>query len=531
MIYLRLFVLFFCLLLNFTVNAVETPSDRIHETQQNLHEIHEENPPCVVVIFGATGDLTARKLVPALYNLANEGHLSESTVVVGYARRNYTNEVFRKQMGDAVDLYSRTKPKDEALWRTFADKIFYHQGTFEQDQAYEDLQQFLADIDARFGTQGNRIYYLATPPENFTTIIDKLKSHGLVYDACDTTKWSRVIIEKPFGTDLDSAIALQEFISKRLHESQAYRVDHYLGKEGVQNLMALRFENRLFEPIWNHQHIDNVQITLSEDIGIGTRGNFWEQTGAMRDLVQNHVMQLLAITAMEPPSEPNAKAIHDEKMKVLQAIRPIPFNEIDRFFIRGQYGTGVVKGNKVPGYRQEQDVSETSTVETYVAAKLFIDNERWQGVPFYIRAGKRLPKQTTEIVVTFKAKPDQAANVMFIRIQPNMGVFLKTLAKVPGLFSKSLKPVISGYTIESNFGLASPEAYEKLIYDSIHGDSSLFVQAEEQIAAWRLLTPVLQHWQKKTIANFPNYDAGTWGPDEADLLLHDQGHHWELLEK
>lgn len=506
------------------------------ETQNSANERILENPPCVLVIFGATGDLTARKLLPAVYNLAKEGNLSENTVIVGAARTHLTNEQFRKLMSEAIDLNSRSKPIDNAFWKTLESKIFYHQADFDQGNAYDSLQKFLLEIDAKHGTQGNRLYYLATQPSIFTTIIDHLHVHGLIYDAkdsgpSDSGPWSRVLIEKPFGTDLESAIKLQEFLSERLDDSQVYRLDHYLGKEGVQNLMVLRFENRLFEPLWNNQHIDNIQITLSEDIGIGTRGSFWEQTGATKDLLQNHLMQLLAIATMEPPMELTADNIHKEKIKVLESIRPFPSSEIDQCVVRGQYGPGILNGHAVLGYRQEQAVSETSRVETYVAAKIFIDNERWNGVPFYIRAGKRLPKQTTQIVVTFKSESGKAANVLYIRIQPKMGVFLKILAKVPGLFNKSLGEVISGYTLDASFGVSSPDAYEKLIYDSMQGDSSQFVEAEEQFAAWRLLEPVLQHW-RNDVGNeaFPNYNAGSWGPEAATRMLSENGHKWELLE-
>lgn len=489
-----------------------------------------ESPPCVVVIFGATGDLTARKLVPALYNLAKEGHLSENTVIVGFARRDLTNLDFRQHMGESIDNFSRTKPKDNLFWEHFSNKFFYHQSDFDQNAGYESLQKLLLEIDTEFGTQGNRIFYLASQPSYFPTIITQLHAHNLIYGANDS-KWSRVIIEKPFGADTESATDLQEHISDCLNDDQVFRIDHYLGKEAVQNLMALRFENSVFESFWNRQYIDNIQITLSEDIGIGTRGNFWEETGALRDLVQNHLMQLLTIVAMEPPQEFRAENIHEEKLKLLKSIRPFPLNAIDAYVVRGQYGPGTINGKQVIGYRQEPLVSEKSNMETYVAAKMFIDNERWEGVPFYIRGGKRLPTQVTEIVITFKAQPGKTSNILYIRIQPNMGTYLRVMTKAPGILNDRLLPVNFGYTSDANFGLPIPEAYEKLVYDAIQGDDSLFVKATELIEAWKLLSPILKHWQAHSPRqNFPNYQSGSWGPNEADEMLQENGHQWILLD-
>jgi len=333
------------------------------------------------------------------------------------------------------------------------------------------------------------------------------------------------MIEKPFGYDLDSAIELQEEISKYLTQSQLYRIDHYLGKEGVHNLLSLRFQNGLFEPLWNSQYIDNVQVTVSEDIGIGTRANFWEGTGYLRDVFQNHIMQLLALTTMEQPEDLTAESIHAAKLDLLKAIRP------DRF-IRGQYASGTIQGEPVAGYLQEEGVPENSQVETYVAAKLFVDNSRWHGVPFYIRGGKRLPKRTAEIVITFKKEDQtssQIANAIIIRIQPDAGVFLRMETKEPGIGGRT-QPVVFGYTPESYFNKISPDAYEKLFYDCIKGDSNLFVEGEEQIAAWRLLTPVLERWESPSTEKVHPYPAGTWGPLEVDQMLQKDGREWHLLE-
>lgn len=483
----------------------------------------QETPPCVIVVFGAAGDLTARKLLPALYNLAHEGHLSENTAIVGFARDIHTHETFRKLTKQALDQFSKHKPESSDFWHGFKDKIFYTQSNFEQDSGYENLQQLLLNIDREFGTQANRLYYLATPPSCFLTVIKKLHEHGLTSDAS-----SRVIVEKPFGKDIDSAINLQNDISKYLDGSKTYLMDHYLGKEGVQNLLTLRFENAFLEPIWNNKYIDHVQITMSEDMGIGSRAAFWEETGSLRDVFQNHLMQLLAIIAMEPPKSLNASDIRDEKIKALNAIRPFPKNEIDSYVIRGQYGPGEIKGSSVPGYKQENGVLENSSAETFMAAKLFIDNPRWEGVPFYIRTGKRLPKQTTEAVIVFKNTSLADSNAIFIRIQPNASFFMKALSKVP-MLDKNIKPVLFGYSADAFFKTNSHEAYEKLLYDGIRGDSSLYVDAEEQLAAWRLLTPVLEYW-KSHPESIHKYAAGSWGPSASEDLLRENGHQWQLLE-
>lgn len=513
---MNVFIILICSLM-IGINATGQAAVSDHQTE-----------PSVIIVFGATGDLTARKLLPAIYNLAHDGKLAPQTAVVGSARRAYTHESFRTLMGEAIG-----SNKDLTAWNQFADHLYYHQADFDSDEGYENLKALLATIDQEWGTKGNRIYYLATQPSYFSTIIKKLSEHELLYTPNDPSgKWSRVIIEKPFGHDLDSAIDLQRSLSAYLDESQIYRMDHYLGKEGVQNLFTFRFEGGLLEPLWNSEHIDNVQITLSEELGIGTRAHFWEETGSLRDVFQNHLMQLLAIVAMEPPSSLEAPLIHEEKIRVLNSIRPFPVTEMDAYVVRGQYGPGTIRNISVPGYKQELNVSQTSTAETFMAAKLFIDNARWKGVPFYLRAGKRLPKQTTEIVITFKNPTpslDQPVNTLFIRIQPNTGIFLKTVSKVPQL-DKSTESVVFGFIPDTYFGKSSAEAYEKLFYDCIRGDDSLYVQGEEQLAAWRLLTPVLNHWGSQAHGEIQTYEAGSWGPTAADRLLQESWHHWQLLE-
>lgn len=503
----------------------------------NPHESGKQNKiadPCIMVIFGATGDLTGRKLLPALYNLSKEGLLPTNFACVGFARRPKTHEMFRNEMLKDVNEYSRTKPIDEPLWEKFSQKIFYHQSEFNQDEGYKTLNHFLQDLDKQFGTKGNRVFYLSTQPSFFPVVIQKLSEHQLLYDHEKVTdKWSRVIIEKPFGHDLNSAIALQTQISEHLDETQIYRIDHYLGKETVQNLLVFRFSNPIFEYSWNNHYIDNIQITVSEDLGIGTRGRFFEEAGMLRDIVQNHMMQLISLVAMEPPMNLQADSIHAEKVKVMESIRPFPKKGFEEYILRGQYGSGILKNMPVPGYRQEENVNPHSNVETYVALKLFIDNWRWAGIPFYLRAGKRLPKRSTEIAITFKNAPGCLfkmtgrkieSNVLIIRIQPDEGISLKMNCKVPGL-NGLIQPVKMDFRYGSYFGSTPPEAYERLICDCMSGDGTLFARANEVLASWRLFTPILQAWETME-SNFPNYEAGSWGPNEANEMLAKDGRQW-----
>lgn len=481
----------------------------------------KEPDPSVIVIFGATGDLTARKLVPAIYHLAKEGYISDKTVVVGFARGEHTHHSFREGMSNALDKFSRTK-KDNEFWDQFKNRIFYNRSEFESDQGYEDLKKLLDQIDREYGTQGNRIFYLSTQPSYFSPIVKKLAEHQLIY-APNQDKWSRVIIEKPFGKDLNSAIQLQKDLSESLDESQIYRMDHYLGKEAVLNLFTLRFESGFFEPMWNNQYIDNVQITMSEDIGIGSRARLWEEVGALRDFFQNHLMQLLAVIAMDAPAKLEPDLIHHEKIKVLNQIRPFPMEHLEDFIVAGQYVKGNVNGQKVLGYLEENGVPKDSQATTFIAAKLFIDNPRWDGVPFYIRGGKRMAKQTVEIVVTFKNQ----ANALFIRIQPKAGIFLKTLSKVPGI-DNSHDAVVFGFKPEEHFAKTGSEAYEKLIFDCMQGNDSTYVHVEEQLASWRTLDPVQKRWAEQPHVEL--YESGSWGPASADRLIERLGHKWLTLE-
>jgi len=494
--------------------------------------------PCILVIFGATGDLTAKKLMPALYNLKREGQLPTNFACCGFARREKSNEDFRKEMKEAVNENSRVKPIDESLWKSFEQQLFYHKSEFDDDAGYEQFCKVLSDIDTQFGTQGNRIFYLSTQPSFFPGIVEKLDKHNLLYDQKkEKEKWSRVIIEKPFGHDFESATKLQNELTRHLNESQLYRIDHYLGKETVQNLLVFRFANSLFENLWNHRYIDHVQFTVAEDIGIGKRGRFYEEQGFVRDIMQNHMMQLLSLLAMEPPVNLNADSIHDEKVKVLEAIRHYKEEDFERIAVRGQYGKGYNNGEEVKGYREEENVAPDSSVETFGAVRLFIDNWRWDGVPFYLRGAKRLPKRATEIAITFKHppgvlfhKPGQVhePNVLAIRIQPNEGISLKINCKVPGP-SSPIQPVKMDFRYGAFFGLMPPDAYERLICDCIAGDNTLFARQDEVFHSWQLFTPLLDYWAATPPSDFPNYDAGSWGPKAAEEMLARDGRKWRLI--
>lgn len=494
--------------------------------------------PCIIVIFGATGDLTAKKLLPALYNLQKDAQLPSQFACVGFARRPKTHEQFREEAKQAVAKHSRTKPIDESLWNQFQERIFYHTAEFHEEQGFNSLRTFLNELDTHFGTKGNRVFYLSTQASYFTIICEMLHKAGLIYDIKKVSdKWSRLIIEKPFGHDLDSAVALQSELLKYTDEKQIFRIDHYLGKETTQNLLVFRFANSIFESLWNNRYIDHVQITVAEDIGIGTRGNFWEETGLLRDIVQNHVTQLLSIVAMEPPVNLDADSIRDEKVKVLQALRPLNGDDINTRVVRGQYDKGYINAQEVIGYRQEDKVSPTSVIESFVAIKMYIDNWRWQGVPFYVRSGKRLPKKITEIAIVFKDPPavlfqdknkKNEQNVLAIRIQPDEGISIKINCKIPGP-GIPIQPVKMDFRYGSYFGMETPEAYERLICDCILGDSTLFAREDEVFNSWRFFTPILDAWAKNKPSNFPNYPAGSWGPLEADQMIAKDGRKWRLL--
>jgi glucose-6-phosphate 1-dehydrogenase len=494
-----------------------------------------------MVIFGATGDLTRRKLVPALYNLWRAGHLPPQFSVVGFARSMGDDESFREELRAGVAEFSRTG-LDAESWHEFIAGFSALRSDYGAPEGYQRLAERLEALDRERGTEGNRLFYLATPPNVTANIAIRLGAAGLVRPAADEGPWARIVIEKPFGHDLASAHALNEAVGAVFDESQVYRIDHYLGKETVQNIMVLRFANALFEPIWNGTQIDHVQITVSESVGVEGRGGYFEQSGILRDMVQNHLLQLLCLVAMEPPVALEADAIRGEKVQVLRALRPILPGEVRENTVRGQYGPGWVLGREVPGYRQEEGVSPTSLVETYAALRVWIDNWRWAGVPFYLRAGKRLPKRTTEIAIQFKSVPrilfnrDADAplepNVLSLRIQPNEGIALRIGVKVPGHAAR-IQPVTMDFGYGAAFGVEPPEAYERLILDALLGDSTLFTRRDEVEAQWQFITPILEGWAGSEGPVGPpelaEYEAGTWGPAAADALLLGEGRAWRRL--
>lgn len=513
-------------ILAFFIDAIGLPGMMV-ETEQGA------TTPCVIVIFGATGDLTSRKLFPALYHLAKEKRLSDRCVCVGFARREKSHEQFRREMKQAVQTFS-SQELDVRVWDDFESRIFYHQASFSSPEGYESLKVLLEHLDRDYGSQGNRLFYLSTPPEFFPEIIHSLNQHQLFYHNQGEGKpWSRVVIEKPFGIDLASAQALQQCIDENLNEKSVYRIDHYLGKETVQNILTIRFANTIFESCWNSQYIDHVQISVSETIGIGTRGNFFEKSGMLRDMVQNHLTQLLCLLVMDPPTKFTSEEIKKEKIKVLRKVRPILLTDI----VRGQYGPGSIQGVSVLGYREENNINPASMVETYVAMKLFIDNPRWHGVPFYLRAGKRLSKRATEISIFFKKTEfDLFASdtcpacplendLLIIRIQPDEGVALHFNCKVPGT-SKSVRPVKMDFRYDSYFNTKTPEAYERLLCDCIRGDRILFTCSEEVLTSWELFTPILATWHQTDLFS---YVAGSIGPEAANALIENDGRSWRPL--
>lgn len=492
--------------------------------------------PCILVIFGATGDLTARKLVPALYQLSLSGMLPANFACVGFARRSKTHEMFREEMKEAISKFARTKPIDENVFKHFEDNLYYHQSEFDDQQGYARLHTFLNELDKKHGTAGNRVFYLSTQSSYFELCVKNLSQNGLLIKGT-SIPFQRVIIEKPFGISYESSVKLQNELLNYVDESQIYRIDHYLGKETVQNLLVFRFANALFESLWNSRYIDHVEITCAEDLGVGTRGNLWEESGLIRDIMQNHVMQLLSLVCMEPPASLDPDAIRDEKVKVLKAIRPLTQDDIINHCVRGQYKEGFISGEKVNGYRQETNVNPQSQVETFAACRLFIDNWRWQGVPFYLRSGKRLTKRTTEIAIVFKEPPHvlfqkmkqkTEANVLVMRIQPDEGIALKINCKVPGP-SNPVVPVKMDFKYSSFFGLTPPEAYERLILDAILGDSTLFAREDEVFESWKFFDPILDYWKQNPCKEFPNYEAGSSGPIESELLMKKDGRTWRHL--
>ena len=490
--------------------------------------------PCTVVIFGATGDLTHRKLIPALYNIAADGELPPELAVVGFARRPKSDDEFRGELEEAARKHSRQGVRDE-LWKTFASSVFYHQSEFADEDGYKRLAERLDKLDAERGTGGNRLFYFAAAPDQFDTILKNLAAAGL--NKSPSGGWARVIVEKPFGTDLPSAQKLNDIVSNAFPERDTYRIDHFLGKETAQNILVLRFANAIFEPLWDSRYVDHVQITAAETLGVEGRAGYYEGAGALRDMVQNHLLQLLCLVAMEPPTGLGADSVRDEKVKVVRALRRLSAKDVAVDVIRGQYAEGAISGKPAPGYRAEKNVDPKSQTETYVALRLQIDNWRWADVPIYMRVGKRLPKSGTEISVHFKKAPpvlfnkDASAlgqNVLVIRIQPDEGISLRMQAKMPGT-SFRIEPVKMDFHYGTSFGKASPEAYERLLLDAMAGDATLFARRDEVEEAWAFIDKIEEAWQAADAPKLFHYPAGSWGPDEADDMLARDGRTWRRL--
>ena len=509
----------------------------MHEetTKNPLREGLTQRPPpepCSIVIFGATGDLTHRKLIPALYNLWLDGALPHSLNVVGFARRDKTDEVFRAELAEAARKFSR-QPVTEDGWENFAQMISYHRSEFDYTAGYEQLAQRLEQMDAVRGTRGNRLFYLAASPDQFAVILENLRRSGLNQRA---TGWARVVVEKPLGSDLASATQLNHLIEASFPESETYRIDHYLGKETAQNIMVLRFANSIFEQLWNSRYIQHVQITASEPLGVEGRAGYYEKAGALRDMVQNHLLQLLCLTAMEPPVSLDANSVRDEKVKVLRSLRPIASADVSLYTVRAQYGAGAINGRRVLAYRDEANVNPESETETYVALLMHVDNWRWAGVPFLVRVGKRLPKAATEIAVHFKSAPPvlfaalgqhPVDNVLVIRIQPDEGISLRMSAKLPGAAVR-IEPVKMDFHYGTSFGKATPEAYERLLLDAMSGDATLFARRDEVEEAWKFIDQIRAAWDAG-VCPLAIYSAGTWGPTEADELAKRAGAVWRRL--
>jgi glucose-6-phosphate 1-dehydrogenase len=494
------------------------------------------NPePCAVVVFGASGDLAHRKLLPAFYNLALGAHLPGAFGIVGVSMTPFDDQSFRSEMREAVGKFSRIKPISEETWADFSDGMRYVTGGFDDPATYAKLKEKLEDLDKARATRGNRLFYLATPPSTFPMILKGLKAAGLIHPP-DGPCFSRVVIEKPFGHDLKSARDLNLLVHEVLDERQVFRIDHYLGKETVQNLLVLRFANSIWEPLWNNKYVDHVQITAGEELGIEARGKYYEEAGILRDMIQNHCLQLVTLTAMEAPVAFDADAVRDEKLKVLRSIQPIvgPDGVRDSVVI-GQYTQGSVEGSDVAGYQQEKDVAQGSRTPTFVALKLSIANWRWFGVPFYVRSGKRMPKRATEIAVHFKQLPHNLfgeggvqRNVLVIRVQPEEGIALRFSAKVPGERYRP-RTVSMDFRYGQAFGSASPEAYERLLLDAMRGDQTLFTRKDEVEAAWKLVDNILKVTESPDGPIPFKYPAGTWGPPESDELLSVDGRAWRRL--
>jgi glucose-6-phosphate 1-dehydrogenase len=493
--------------------------------------------PCTLVIFGGAGDLSRRKLLTAVYNLGVDGVLPTNFAVVGFSIEELNDQEYRSFARSGVENFSR-QALDEQQWSDYERSLFYQQGAFDDPDAYQKLKQRLEEIEPQFGIPGNRVFYFAIPPKFISTCASQLKQAGLVLPPDESERFSRIIVEKPIGNDLQSAREVNATLCENFHESQIYRIDHYLGKETVQNILVMRFGNAIFEPLWNSKHIDHVQITVAEEEGVGTRAGYFEGSGALRDMVQNHILQLLSLVAMESPWSMDADVIRDRRLDVLNCLRPMTPDVVNQHVVRAQYSQGFFHGKDVPGYRREEGVAADSVTETYTALKLFIDNWRWAGVPFYIRTGKRMPKRVSEIAVQFKAVPHMLfntdmehplePNVLALTIQPNEGLSMRIATKLPGPRVR-IYPVKMDFRYGTTFGDQSPEAYERLLLDVMAGDATLFMRRDAVEASWTWVQDILDVWNNSDTRWLPEYPAGTWGPVEADRLIDADNNKWRIL--
>lgn len=494
---------------------------------------HRGSPPTVIVVFGASGDLSARKLLPAIYNLGVDSLLPNDFYLIGCGRKEILNEDFRKMAVNSIEKYSR-RPLNNQIWQKIASNTTYQLVEYDNFEHFRDLAEKITEIERYVERELQILFYISTPPSVFKPILENLGASGLTAHHLNTRLESKIVVEKPFGSDLNSAKELNQIILKKFKENQVFRIDHYLGKETVQDLLVQRFANSIFEPIWNLKYVDYVEITVAESIGIAGREGYYDQSGALRDMVQNHLMQLLSLIAMEPPISTTAEDIRNEKVKLLQAIQPLNFKVLGGDTIRAQYEDGFIDGTKVRGFLYEDAIRHNSSTETYVALRLFINNWRWNGVPFYVRSGKRMARRVSEIAVHFKQPPGRlfkeskqvlAANILVLQIQPDEGTTLVLNSKIPGLETR-LQPVKMHFRHATTFGSNTPEAYERLILDAIIGDSTLFIRNDETEASWRIFTPLLEFWKEQGNRGLEKYIAGSWGPEGADRLLEQQKHKW-----
>jgi glucose-6-phosphate 1-dehydrogenase len=487
--------------------------------------------PCAIVLFGASGDLAKRKVIPAMFDLAQHNSLGNRFAIIGFARTPMTDESFRQAIGEAAKTISEVGPIDPAKWEAFASNLYYCPGDYGDPDSYARLTKRLAELNEQKKLGCNRLFYLSTPPEVYKDIVEQLGAVNLACPASPSS-WARIIIEKPFGRDLTSAKELNKIVLNVFEERQIYRIDHYLGKDTVQNLLVLRFGNGIFEPLWTRNYVDHVQITASETLGVERRGGFYETAGALRDMIQSHVLQLTSLVSVEPPASFDANAVRNEKLKVLQSIRPFNLEMVAQWVVRGQYAPGTVDGKPVPGYREEPHVSPTSRTETFVAMRVLIDNWRWAGVPIYLRTGKRLAKRTTEIMIQFKRAPhivfrdkDVQANRLVLNIQPSEGICISFGAKKPGT-EMNIGNVAMDFNYVKAFGNGSRSAYATLLNDCLRGDATLFDRGDSVEAAWALVDPILDVWSAAKTATVPEYPSGSWGPRESDQLLERDGRQW-----